>query len=116
MGDPVFKVQAKTQTQTEFFKENKSIVVELSEAQYQRLVQAAGDAGSMSELAREMLEYGMEQKRLPTRKISFWVPREFHEAVKAQATKSKTSFKHYVHDVISDCIADLDRKKKRKSG
>lgn len=89
----------------EFVKQNVCVHVELTEEEYADFMNSKGDL-SLSEAARQVVDFYDKRNEHKPHKIAFWVPKGRHTELQANARKKGKKFQSYMRILFTDFFRD----------
>ena len=93
------------QKDEKFAKANVCVHVELTEEEYRAFMAAKGEA-SLSEAARQVVDYYDVVYEHRPHKIAFWISKERHAELQANARRKGRRFQSYMRILFADFFRD----------
>lgn len=94
----LFREEEKT---ADFEKQNICVHVELTEEEYRTFMDSKGDL-SLSEAARQVVDFYDRAFDHKPHKIAFWVPKKRHLELQANARRKGKRFQSYMRVLFTD--------------
>lgn len=91
--------------QLDFASLNKSITIEMTEEEHDKLASSLPEGVSISEGLRQIVDVYSRKERNP-RHVTFWIPNEQYAQLQAKSGKASMYFKTYMRQLITDFFRD----------